>query len=44
MLKDKIMASVVTALDQKFGIKWAKEQLRKCGLTSKLGSLNNIGE
>ncbi|PIO25948.1 hypothetical protein AB205_0042620 [Aquarana catesbeiana] len=29
MRKDKIMASVVTALDQKFGIKRAKEQLRK---------------
>ncbi|PIO33812.1 hypothetical protein AB205_0069900 [Aquarana catesbeiana] len=29
MRKDKIMASVVTALEQKFGIKRAKEQLRK---------------
>ncbi|PIO11811.1 hypothetical protein AB205_0137520 [Aquarana catesbeiana] len=29
MRKDKIMSSVVTALDQKFGIKQAKEQLRK---------------
>ncbi|PIO31649.1 hypothetical protein AB205_0198570 [Aquarana catesbeiana] len=29
MRKDKIMASVVTALDQKFGIKRAKGQLRK---------------
>ncbi|PIO13709.1 hypothetical protein AB205_0035200 [Aquarana catesbeiana] len=29
MRKDKIMASVVTALDKKIGIKWAKEQLRK---------------
>ncbi|PIO15501.1 hypothetical protein AB205_0083500 [Aquarana catesbeiana] len=29
MRKDKIMAPVVTALDQKFGTKRAKEQLRK---------------
>ncbi|PIO28186.1 hypothetical protein AB205_0194300 [Aquarana catesbeiana] len=29
MRKDKIMSSVVTALEQKFGIKRAKEQLRK---------------
>ncbi|PIO27860.1 hypothetical protein AB205_0077320 [Aquarana catesbeiana] len=29
MRKEKIMASVVTALHQKFGIKRAKEQLRK---------------
>ncbi|PIO27631.1 hypothetical protein AB205_0021180 [Aquarana catesbeiana] len=29
MRKDKIMSSVVTALDQKFGTKRAKEQLRK---------------
>ncbi|PIO31964.1 hypothetical protein AB205_0126530 [Aquarana catesbeiana] len=31
MRKDKIMSSVVTALEQKFGIKRAKEQLRKRG-------------
>ncbi|PIO13587.1 hypothetical protein AB205_0093050 [Aquarana catesbeiana] len=29
MRKDKIMSSVVTVLEQKFGIKRAKEQLRK---------------
>ncbi|PIO11288.1 hypothetical protein AB205_0101860 [Aquarana catesbeiana] len=29
MRKDKIMSSVVTATEAKFGIKWAKEQLRK---------------
>ncbi|PIO12305.1 hypothetical protein AB205_0020100 [Aquarana catesbeiana] len=29
MRKDKIMSSVVTALEQKFGTKRAKEQLRK---------------
>ncbi|PIO25443.1 hypothetical protein AB205_0167500 [Aquarana catesbeiana] len=29
MQKDKIMSSVVTALEQKFGTKRAKEQLRK---------------
>ncbi|PIO13337.1 hypothetical protein AB205_0137130 [Aquarana catesbeiana] len=29
MRKDKIMSSVVTALEQKFGTKQAKEQLRK---------------
>ncbi|PIO29045.1 hypothetical protein AB205_0001760 [Aquarana catesbeiana] len=30
MRKDKIMSSVVTTIEHKFGIKWAKEQLRKC--------------
>ncbi|PIO11407.1 hypothetical protein AB205_0134070 [Aquarana catesbeiana] len=29
MRKDKIMSSVVTALEAKFGTKWSKEQLRK---------------
>ncbi|PIO14546.1 hypothetical protein AB205_0045350, partial [Aquarana catesbeiana] len=29
MRKDKIMSSVVTALDAKVGTKWSKEQLRK---------------
>ncbi|PIO11848.1 hypothetical protein AB205_0097950 [Aquarana catesbeiana] len=30
MRKYKIMSSVVTTIEEKFGIKWAKEQLRKC--------------